>query len=97
MFYENNIEEIVFDKHFHRETDQNNFNKTLLSLFDKEFPVVHVDSTRDTRVNVADMVAGSLLWKYTGRNEKFYELIKENIISEKILNWKTAKRKFFER
>ena len=41
------------------------------------------------------MVAGSLLWKYTGRDKKFYNIIKDKVISEQILNWKQAKAMFF--
>lgn len=36
-----------------------------------------------------------MLWKYTGKNEKFYNLIKDKIISEQILNCKEAKTMIF--
>lgn len=97
LFYEDRIREVIFDKHFHREIDQDKFDKVLRNLFKKKLRLLHLDSVQNVEVNIADMVAGALLWKYTGRDDRFYELIKEKIISEKILNWKEAKRKFFEK
>lgn len=97
LFYEDRIREVIFDKHFHREIDQDKFDKVLRNLFKKKLRLLHLDSIQNVEVNTADMVAGALLWKYTGRDDRFYELIKEKIISEKILNWKEAKRKFFEK
>ena len=40
------------------------------------------------------MVAGSLLWKQTGKDNQFYKIIKGKIVEEKIVNWKEAKKWF---
>lgn len=96
LFYkEREIKEIIFDRHFHREKDQEKFNKILNHLLRREFAFVHVDSKTNPFVNASDMIAGSVLWYCTGKSTQFYQLIKEKIISEKHINWKEAKRKFF--
>lgn len=89
------IKEIIFDKHFSKQKDQEEFTKLLLKFLDADFIIKHWDSQKNTEVNVADMIAGSLLWKYTKKEEKFYNIIKKRIVSEKFLNWKQIKRKFF--
>jgi len=94
LFYKNQTKEIVFDCHFHKLKDQKEFNQTLINLLGERLPFNHVDSQKDSRVNAADMIAGSVLWLKTGRDKKFYQIIKRKIISEKVLNWKEAKRKF---
>jgi hypothetical protein len=43
------------------------------------------------------MVAGSLLWKYSGKDDRFYNIIKEKIINEKFINWKEARKRFFDK
>jgi len=89
------IKEIIFDKHFSRQKDQEEFTKLLLKFLDADFIIKHWDSKNNIGVNAADMAAGSLLWKYTKKDERFYDIIKKRIVSEKFLNWKQIKRKFF--
>lgn len=97
LFYDKgkNIKEIIFDKHFSRQKDQEEFNKLLLKFLDANFIIKHLDSQNNVEIDVADMAAGSLLWKYVKKDERFYNIIKKRIVSEKFLNWKQIKRKFF--
>lgn len=96
LFYKNKkIQAVIFDKHFHREADQQRFNAILLKLLGEKLKIVHLDSSQNPEVNAADMVAGSVLWQYTDKDKLFYKLIKEKIVSEKILNWKQARARFF--
>ncbi|MDD4990186.1 MAG: DUF3800 domain-containing protein [Candidatus Pacebacteria bacterium] len=96
VFYQDaKIEEVIFDKHFQRREDLKKFNETLLKLLGETLSLKHLDSMDNPEINSADMVAGSLLWKYTGKNEKFYNLIRDKVISEQILNWKEAKTMIF--
>mgnify|MGYP000094317357 CR=1 FL=1 len=97
LFYREEIKEIVFDRHFHQEKDQKSFNHTLSKLLGQKMNFTHVDSQKDSRVNTADMVAGSLLWLKTGKDSSFYELIKRKIVSEKLVNWKQIKKKFWHK
>ncbi|MDO8524657.1 MAG: DUF3800 domain-containing protein [bacterium] len=96
VFYQDiKIKEVIFDKHFQQKDDLIKFNETLLELLGEPFILKHLSSVDNPEINSADMVAGSLLWKYTGKNEKFYNLIKDKIISEQLLNWKEAKAMIF--
>lgn len=98
LFYKKNaVEEIVFDKHFEKERDQKIFNTNLSLLIGKKLSISHVDSKKDLRVSAADMVAGSILSFRTGKSTKFYQLLKKKIVAELVINWKEAKRKFFDK
>lgn len=56
--------------------------------------IFHADSLKEPVVNTADMIAGSVLWKQTGKDNKFYEIIKSKILIEKTISWKDAKKWF---
>jgi len=96
VFYQDaKIEEVIFDKHFQQKEDLIKFNEVLLELLGETLILKHLSSIDNPEINSADMVAGSLLWKYTGKNEKFYNFIKDKIISEQLLNWKEARAMIF--
>ena len=86
---------LILDKHFHEKIDENKFNKLLKVKVNKdlEFQIKHVDSRRNFLVNIADMAAGAILWKYHEKDLQFYNLIKENIVIEKIVGWPEVKKK----
>jgi len=86
---------LVLDRHFHRKVDEERFNQFLKSKINKnvKYQIRHVDSRQNFLVNIADMAAGAILWKYSGKDLQFYNLIKENIIIEKIVSWPEIKRK----
>ena len=86
---------IIIDKHFHRKIDQNQFNLFLKKQITKalSYKVEHIDSQQNLVVNIADMAAGAILWKRTGKDPQFYDLIKDNIIIEKLIGWPDLKRK----
>ncbi len=96
LFYkETEIKEIIFDRHFHREKDQEVFNQILNKLLRKKLSFIHKDSKSNPFITASDMIAGSILWNNTGKSAQFYLLIKDKIIIEKRINWKEAKRRFF--
>jgi len=97
IFYKDKIRKIILDRHFFRESDQKRFNNYLKQLFDLKVTMRHLDSQRNPEINSADMVAGSILWKVTGKDKVFYRMIKKLIISEKIINWKEVKQRFFQK
>ncbi|MBU1200231.1 DUF3800 domain-containing protein [Patescibacteria group bacterium] len=96
LLYQNNLKKIIFDRHFHRLIDQEEFDLILTKLLKKKFAISHVDSQKVPAVNSADMIAGSVLWATTNKNDKFYQLIKEKIIVEKTISWKKIARKFWQ-
>ena len=88
--------QIVLDRHFSKLQDINNFNNLLEDLLQRKLKVAHVDSKKNKKVNVADMIAGAVLAKETRKEQRFYELIKNKIVSERRLSWPAAKRRLFE-
>ncbi|MBI2597493.1 DUF3800 domain-containing protein [Candidatus Daviesbacteria bacterium] len=95
-FYQD-IKEIIFDRHFSRDYDTLQFDKSLRQLLPKLPVIHHVDSKEVKRVNVADMIAGAVLANETGKNDKYYKMLAGQIISEKRINWVEAKRKFINK
>lgn len=92
------VSEIIFDRHFHKEKEIKVFNEVLANFLERTLPKIsHVDSKQNKNVNVADMVAGAVLAKESGKDKHFYEMFKDLIISELRLNWPEAKRKLFRR
>ena len=92
------VREVIFDRHFHKDKDIEKFNQVLEKFLGRDLPKInHVDSTRNKKVNVADMVAGAVLAKETGKDIRFYEIFRKRIVNKSRLNWPEAKRKLFKR
>lgn len=88
---------LVIDRHFSQDKDQEEFNKLLRDNLNygagwKLQSIQHIDSQSNFSVNIADMCAGAVLWKYNRGKDQFYNVIKENILIEKIGNWPEMKR-----
>lgn len=96
LYYRNQIKQVVFDRHFYRAIDQDKFNQVLTGLLDKPLSPIHVDSQTEPLVNVADMVAGSVLWAQTGKDNAFYQIIRSKIVSERVIKWKQIKTRFWQ-
>jgi len=92
--YKENIE-VVFDRHFAQESDITKFNQQLQQLLNSKLRIEHVDSKKDKRVNIADMIAGAVLAKETGKSNKFSKIIEKRIVSEKRISWAEAKRRIY--
>ena len=82
---------IYFDRHFSKNVHTKTFETIVRSLVGYDIPIYHVDSKRDRRVNVADMVAGAMLAHETGRDIRFANMIKQNIRNVQRINWWTVK------
>jgi hypothetical protein len=88
------IQKVIFDRHFQRRIDEEEFNEALLQFLNNpNLSFEHVRSQENILVNVADMIAGAVLAKETKKDAQFYEIIKDKIISEIKLNWSEAKRR----
>lgn len=96
LFYKEKIAKIVFDKHFHKQLDQKKFNQILKKITNKNFLFEHVDSQKDVRVNAADMIAGSALWAYTGKDSAFMKLSKAELLLKKFYIGKKPKDNFWK-
>lgn len=91
------VKKIVFDRHFHRDKDIKKFNQLLQKLIKGLPDLKHVDSKKDKKVNIADMIAGAVLAKETKKDDKFYTMFKKQIISETRINWPEAKRRLIKK
>lgn len=92
-----NVTSIIFDRHFSSDVDVDRFNKALTRLLNKEVDLKHVGSDQEKRVNVADMIAGAVLAKQTGKTAKFYEIFEKEVISFKTLNWVEVKKRYINK
>lgn len=95
-FY-NNVVEVIFDKHFTSDEKIEEFNAILMGLLNRHIKVKHVDSKLNEGVNIADMIAGATFASETSKGNQFYNLIAEEVISVKRLNWPEAKARFFDK
>ncbi|MDI6602733.1 MAG: DUF3800 domain-containing protein [Patescibacteria group bacterium] len=86
---------IIIDRHFQKKIDEKNFNKFLQKNLKRNLicSIQHVDSQQNFIINLADFVAGAILAKYNKNNLQFYNIIKDHILLEKIINWPELKRK----
>lgn len=86
---------IFIDRHFHKKGDEKNFDQLIQKEIgeDLRYTVQHVDSQQNFIINLVDFVAGAILAKYNKNNLQFYDIIKEHILLEKIVNWPELKRK----
>jgi hypothetical protein len=95
LWYKTKEINLVIDRHFYRKIDHSKFNQFLRTKINNSLKcqIKHVDSQNNFLVNIADMAAGAILWRYSGKNLQFYNLIKDNIIIEKIMSWPEIKRR----
>lgn len=96
MYYKAVTGELIFDRHFHSEKDQKEFNRHLMLLTNKNLVISHQDSQKNPAINTADMVAGSMLWEETNKEDKFYLLISPKIIVKKIMRWEVLKKQLWQ-
>lgn len=85
---------LVMDRHFTASAQLDAFNNNLQAAAQTlklHVRVSHVDSQQYPLVNIADMAAGSVLWKYSGKSSEFYEIIHDSIVVEKIVSWAEIK------
>ncbi|HVA97102.1 MAG TPA: DUF3800 domain-containing protein [Candidatus Acidoferrales bacterium] len=91
------INEIIFDRHFFKTTDLEEFDQKLSELTGTKFKVQHVDSEENKKVNIADMIAGAVLAKESGKDIRFYTIIESKITNYKKMNWIETKRRLFKK
>jgi hypothetical protein len=89
---------LIMDRHFtgaaRTELFNSSFQETAQAL-KLHVDIRHVDSQEEPLVNIADMAAGSVFWKYTGKSREFYGIIHDNIVVEKIVSWPELQNRTF--
>ncbi len=90
--------DLIIDRHFTKNKDEQKLVE-LLRLNSNYAASWHlggiqyIDSQSNLTVNIPDMCAGAVLRKYRHGDDRFYSIIKENILVEKITNWPELKRR----
>lgn len=95
--YYKNAKHLIFDKHFSNKSDIEKFNSNLQSFCIFPLTIEHVDSSKNIIVNSADMIAGCILAKETGKNIEYFKIIKKRILSIREINWKELKKRFYQK
>lgn len=94
LWQKNKKLEIIIDRHFHIKKEESEFNQLLRkNIKEIKYAIQHKDSQQNFIVNLADFIAGAVLGKYNKNNLQFYDIIKESVLLEKIVNWPELKRK----
>lgn len=78
--------EIFLDKHFGNKNDSKKLQLILESINDL-VKFLQVDSISDTRIDLADFIAGAVLKKYRTKDKVFYQIISSKIICETVIEW----------
>ncbi len=88
---------LIIDRHFYQRRDQEKFDEALRSCLkykaEWQLQIKHLASQSNLSVNIADVCAGAVLWKYSRGNTQFYDIIKDSILVEKISGQPEIKKK----
>lgn len=87
------VSKLIIDRHFNQPDKQRKLNREIRKLLNREVMVTHVDSLTDSRVDIADFVAGATLREARGKGSGFKEIIKSKIVVEKRVIWRKLKEK----
>lgn len=85
------LDGILIDRHYNQVYKQRELTSELVRLCGKEISVKHVDSLTDSRVDLADFVAGAILKSVRDKEDRFKNLIRSKILSLKIVKWRELK------
>ena len=83
---------LVVDKHFNRLSKRTAFDRHLRELVGCELGIEHVDSQQDTRVQLADFVAGATLRWYVFGDDTCKVLFEDRIVAEQTVIWREIKK-----
>lgn len=94
LTFSSDVKTLIFDRHFSRQTDLDRFNYALNKIINRQMSVLHVQSIKEKRVNIADMIAGATLAKETDKNIQFYKIFEKKVVSVKRINWIEVKKRY---
>ncbi len=82
-----NLKRILFDRHFSRQTDQTKLSDFVLAKLEAEIVIEHVDSLQDARIDLADFVAGAVVYARLHGDTTYEDLIRSKIGVYKVVRW----------
>ena len=77
---------VFVDAHFNTPLQRDQFDHLLSESCQLPEPPVHLDSQQDAVIQLADFVAGAILYQLTGKGD-FASLITEKVVVGKIVKW----------
>ncbi len=78
--------DIYIDEHFGSKSDSDRL-QSILDSIDEQLKFHQVDSITDSRIDLADFIAGATLRKFRANDDAFYKIISSKIIWEKMKMW----------
>lgn len=81
------IKDIYIDKHFAVKETTNKLQSFLESHIKGDFKFSQIDSMQDSRIDLADFVAGAIFRKHRAFDQTFYKIISTKIVKEKMKKW----------
>ena len=84
---------LFVDMHFNTQLQREAFDCYAQSKLNIVEQPTHIDSQQDGSIQLADFVAGAILYQFRGRSE-FADLIEQKVVAGKVIKWRQlAKRK----
>lgn len=81
------IKEIYIDKHFVAKETINKLQSFLERNIKGDFRFSQIDSMQDSRIDLADFVAGAIFRNYRVSDPTFYKIISPKIVKEQVKRW----------
>lgn len=91
VFKKETVDKIVIDRHFNQVEKRQELTEQLLTLCSRDIEITQVDSLTDSRVDLADFVAGAVLKNARDGVDRFKNLIEPKIVSLKVIKWRELK------
>lgn len=92
VFKKEIVDKIVIDRHFNQAEKRQELTEQLFTLCSRDIEITQVDSLADSRVDLADFVAGAVLKNARDGINYFQNLISPKITSFKMIKWRQLKK-----
>lgn len=86
------LRRVFIDRHFTRSTDEAVLRKRIESQFDEMVDLRFVNSSQETRIDLADFVAGAVAYTQRFDDTRYEELIRSEIAVYRVLRWKEKEK-----
>lgn len=91
VFKKETVDKIVIDRHFNQVEKRQELTGQLRTLCGMDIEIAQVDSLTDSRVDLADFIAGAVLKNARDGVDRFKDLIEPKIVSLKVIKWRELK------
>ncbi len=81
------LRRVFLDNHFARAGDEGVRSQLIESEFDETIQVLAIDSMQDSRINLADFVAGAVAFAHKHDDTRYEELIRSKIAVYRVVRW----------